>query len=70
MSPWLVECFVWPYFPACENRRLVGEEHPIFGIDAEDFDDAVKQGKNILSGIRTNPNVWKTGIKCIQEVSP
>ena len=70
MTPWQIECFVWPYFPAGENQKFVGDCHQVFDIDAEDFDDAVKQGRNILTGIKTNPKVWQAGIRRVQEVDP
>lgn len=68
MSEWKIKCFVWPFFPKCDNQKLVGDEIQEFYVDANDFDDAVKQGKNIIDGIWSNPNVWQTGIKGIKEV--
>ena len=67
MSEWIVKCYVWPYFPKSDNQSLVGDEIQEFQISANDFDDAVKQGKSIISGIYSNPNVWQTGIKGVWE---
>lgn len=67
MSKWNIKCFVWPYFPHTENQRLVGDEIQEFSVEAEDFNDAVRQGEGILSGIKSNPNVWMAGIKGVSE---
>lgn len=67
-NEWEVTVYVWPF--SGTNPKWVGGKEQKFTITAKDFNDAVIQGNNILAGIRSNPNVWMTGILGIMEVQP
>lgn len=65
MTPFVVIVYVWPFSGVSD--KWTGSRKQQFDIVANDFDDAVIQGNNILVGIRTNPNVWQAGISGIIE---
>jgi hypothetical protein len=62
---WILKIFGWPYFPACENQKLVGDREQKFEISAEDFDNALIQARAILTGVKTNSAIWKAGISAL-----
>lgn len=63
---WEITMYVWPFSGV--DKKWVGGKEQKFRVHAKDFDDAVIQGNNILTGIRTNPDVWQAGILGVMRV--
>lgn len=45
-----------------EDDKASGGPIQGFNVFANDFDEAVRNAKLLVSGIRTNPRVWETRI--------
>ena len=57
----------WPYSTGNSerDRKAVGEERRKFKLTAQDFDDAYKQLQILLTGIKTNPDLWMAVVESL-----
>jgi hypothetical protein len=58
----------WPFSTHAgteADQKACGDREQKFEFAAADFEDAHKQVKLLLRGIKTNPRLWKAPIKSI-----
>ena len=56
---------VWPHSTgsgAEEDQKACGARDQKFNVHAQDFEDACRQAKLLVAGIRVNPRVWQAPI--------
>lgn len=73
MTDWIVRMDVWPQLtngheadPDRENAfKAVGGFHRTFNVEGEEILDAHHEAELIITGIKTNPRVWRCHITAI-----
>lgn len=65
--------YVWPYSgvkrepaPYTTGEPNRGAKEPVIKVKAADFDDALKQVRLILIGIKLDERVWEAGIRSLE----
>ena len=68
MTDWIVRIDVSPGFmEGGPNDEAVGGRHRTFNVEGEEILDAYHAAELIITGIKTNPRVWRCHITAIEK---
>ena len=68
MTDWIVRMDVWSQPSSTGNDdEAVGGRHRTFNVEGEEILDAHHEAKLIITGIKTNPRVWRCHITAIEK---
>ena len=70
MTDWIVRMDVWACSTgqgADKDSEAVGGRHRTFNVQGEEILDAHAQAELIITGIKTNPRVWRCHITAIEK---